>query len=96
MKNYLLVLLPFLAFEWLIGVLCYSYRFFQILFEVINFPFIYLYRWLESKSSEWWFDFTKTTLINDEIGQLISFLIMGALQALILYLLLRLIGALKK
>jgi len=96
MKNYLLVLLPFFAFEWLIGVLRFKFKMFQIIFKVINFPSIYLYLWLESKPSTWWFDLIGTELINDEIGQLISFLIMAALQALILYLLLRLVGALKK
>ena len=96
MKNYLLVFMPFLAFEWLLGLLRFSYKFFNVLFKVINFPFIYLYLWLESKSSTWWFEVLGTKLINDEVCHLISFLLMVVLQALILYLLLRVVGALKK
>ncbi len=96
MKHYLIVLLPLLAVEWFVGVLRFSIKTFQTIFKVINFPTIYGYRWLESKPSEWWFELLGTELINDEIAQLITFLLMVAIQAFLFYWILRLVGAIKK
>jgi len=96
MKNYLLVLMPLLAVEWLVGMLRFSFKAFETVFKVINFPLGYVYLWLETKSSSWWFELLGTQLINDEIAQLITFLLMAAIQAFLLYLLFRLVGLIKK
>jgi len=96
MKNYLLVLMPLLAVDWLVGMLRFSFKFFETVFKIINFPLGYVYLWLETKSSSWWFELLGADLINDEVAQWILFLLMVAIQALLLYLILRLVGAIKK
>ena len=96
MKNYILVLLPFLVFEWLVGTLRNSIKFFQTVFEVINFPLIYGYLWLEDKPSGWWAEQLGIKLINDEIAQIITFFLMAAGQALLITWILRLVGIIKK
>ena len=96
MKHYLIVLLPLLAIEWFVGMLRSSFTFFQTIFKVINFPTIYAYLWLESKPSEWWFEHLGTELITDEIAQWILFVLMVMIQAVLLCLILRLVGVIKK
>jgi len=96
MKHYLLVLLPLFAVEWLVGILRFPFKAFQTIFKVINFPTIYAYLWLESKPSTWWFELLGTELINDEIAQLILFVLMVMIQAFLLCLILRLVGVIKK
>jgi len=95
MKNYLFILLPFLVFEWLIGTLRFSSKLFQTVFKVINFPLIYAYIWLETKSRSWWDENLGIGLINDEAALIIAFFLMAAIQALLITWILRLVGVLK-
>jgi len=95
MKLYLFVLLPLLVFEWLVGTLRFSFKFFQTVFKVINFPLIFVYLWLETKSTIWWAELLGTDLINDESAQIITFFLMVAIQALLITWILRLVGAIR-
>ena len=81
-KSYAIVVPSFLVLDWAISVGRFYSPLFRILFLIINFPFGYLFLWLESKTSIWWFNLLGTQTINDEIAQGILFFIMVVIQSI--------------
>ena len=88
-QTYLLVAIVLLGIDWLVGVARFHWSAFSHAFAAINFPCSILYLWIEKKPTLWWHGHFGG-LIDDEIGQGISFLLMVALQAVFLTILLSL------
>lgn len=93
MKRFFYLFIVFLMVFWVVGILRFHFPIFNMLFKIISFPSGLAYIALEDKPSAWWFDLLGTNLINDEIAQLLLFIIMVVIQALLYYLLTKLIGS---
>jgi len=89
-QTYLVVAAVLLGLDWFVGVARFHWPAFGHVFAAINFPWSIVYLWLEKQPSTWWHGFLGPE-INDEIGQGISFLVMVALQAVLLTALLSLL-----
>ncbi|MBL7183867.1 MAG: hypothetical protein ISS50_05395 [Anaerolineae bacterium] len=82
-QTYLVVAVALLGLDWFVGVARFHWPAFGHVFAAINFPWSIVYLWLEKQPSTWWHGFFGP-LVNDEIGQGISFFLMVALQAVLL------------
>lgn len=95
-KIYIVATTSLFVVDWALGVGRFYFPFLKMLFLVFNFPFSILFIWLESKSSTWWFNILGSQVINDEIAQLILFLIMILFQSVLYALLFLLIKTIIK
>ena len=89
-QTYLVVAVGLLGLDWFVGVARFHWPAFGHAFAAINFPWSIVYLWLEKQPSPWWHGFFGPG-VNDEIGQGVSFLLMVALQAVLLTTLLSLL-----
>ncbi len=80
---YFVVAIALLVVDWAIAMARFHYSVFRTVFAVINFPTSIAYLWLEKKPNNWWHGIFGS-LIGDEVGQFISFLLMIALQSLLI------------
>ena len=81
-RTYVWVSIVLLGIDWFVGVARFHWSAFSHAFAVINLPWSILYLWIEKQPSVWWHE-VFGSLVNDEIGQGISFLLMVALQAVL-------------
>ena len=89
-QTYLMVAVTLLGLDWFVGVARFHWPAFGHVFAAINFPWSIAYLWLEKQPNAWWHGFFGPA-VNDEIGQGVSFLLMVALQAVLLTTLLSLL-----
>lgn len=89
-KTYLMAAIVLLGLDWFVGVARFHWPAFGHVFAAINFPWSIVYLWLEKQPSPWWHGFFGPW-VNDEIGQGASFVLMVALQAVLLTMLLSLL-----
>ena len=82
-KTYLMVAIALVGLDWFVGVARFHWPAFGHVFAAINFPWSFVYLWLEKQPNPWWHGFFGPG-VNDEIGQGVSFLLMVALQAVLL------------
>ena len=89
-QTYLMVAVALLGLDWFVGVARFHWPAFGHVFAAINFPWSIAYLWLEKQPNAWWHGFFGPA-VNNEIGQGVSFLLMVALQAVLLTTLLSLL-----
>ena len=82
-QTYLMIAVALLWLDWFVGVARFHWPAFGHVFAAINFPWSIAYLWLEKQPNAWWHGFFGPA-VNDEIGQGVSFLLMVALQAVLL------------
>jgi len=85
-----MIAVALLGLDWFVGVARFHWPAFGHVFAAINFPWSIAYLWLEKQPNAWWHGFFGPA-VNDEIGQGVSFLLMVALQAVLLTTLLSLL-----
>src|SRR5687767_4239059 len=80
LRRYLSIAAIVLVIDWGLGVARFQLSALSPLFVGLNLPSSLAFVWLERQPSSWW---RNTALFDDEVGQIVAFLAMVALQAAI-------------